>query len=56
MDTKRAQARPIAFEVTREDDCIWFRDYREGSVIEIHLDPTQAFYIARELLRLIKAK
>ena len=53
-DTEGTQGQPghwqgDGFSVTREDDCIYLRDEREGGSIEIHLVPDQAREVAKLL-------
>ena len=44
------------FSLTREDDCIWLRDTREDSAVEIHLDPEQAHDLGLALLEIVDAR
>ena len=44
------------FDVGREDDCIYLRDYRGSSPVEIHMIPEQAYEIALKLLKVVEAK
>lgn len=41
---------PTDFSASREDECIWFRDNREGAITESHFVPEQAIEVAARLL------
>ncbi len=40
------------FEIDKADDCIWLRDTRSETPIEIHLVPSQAKEIGEALIEI----
>lgn len=44
------------FDVTREDNCIYLRDYRGNTPVEIHVVPEQAYEIVLKLLKVVEAR